>query len=386
MDERNRPLLIVVAILAVSVLLTGGLAVYLTVARAGGAGGRGAGELAGTAAARAEPRIAFLSDEEGGLAVYVMEVDGSDVQRVSEPGLAFCLYLSWSPDGQRVAYVGTTGDPFKEQVTDSGVWVSQAGGAEHIRVSDTITTVLGIAPAWSPDGTRLAFAARGERAGQDEPTSTLYVVRADGSEIERSVPLPWTVTDLAWSPTGEAWLFVGGSLDTEMSVHVLSSQADGGEEMVEFYRGALAADWSPDGSQVVVGDYQSRTLLVLERDQEPRQVAQLPLQPVEVAWSPDGARVAVAVASSIRQGYSTGLYVVTLQTGELTTVVRDEGWLGWPAWSPDGQRLLFTMGPLRQRTGTELPYANLWTYELASGALEQLTVREGFAGLGTWSP
>jgi len=385
-NVKSRPLVVVVAILTASIVLTGGLAVYLTVARAGGAVGRGTGEVAGTAAARAEPRIAFLSDEEGGLALYVMDVDGSDVQRVSEPGLTFCLYLSWSPDGQRVAYVGTTGDPFTEQVTDTGVWVSTAGGTEHARASATITAVLGIAPAWSPDGTRLAFAARGEPTGQDEPTSTLYVVRADGSGIERSVPLPWTVYDLAWSPTGEAWLLVGGSPDSEMSVHALSSQEDGGEEMVALFDGALAADWSPDGSQVVVGDYASRTLLVVGRDQEPRQVAQLPLQPVELAWSPDGARVAVAVASSIRQGYATSLYVVTLQTGELTTVVKEEGWLGWPAWSPDGQRLLFTMGPLRQRTGTELPYANLWTYELASGTLEQLTLREGFAGLGTWSP
>ena len=382
----DRLLVVVVVVLATSIALTGGLAIYLTVARAGGAVGRAAGELAGTAAARGEPRIAFLSDEQGGLALYVMDVDGSNVRRVSEPGLAFSLYLSWSPGGQRVAYVGTTGDPFQEQVTDSGVWVSQAGGAEHILASVAITTVLGIAPAWSPDGTRLALAARGEPAGQDEPISMLYVVRADGSGIERSVSLPWTVTDLAWSPTGEAWLLVGGSPGAEMSVHTLSSQGDGGEEMVALFDGALAADWSPDGSQVVVGDYQARTLLVLERDQQPRQVAQLSLQPVEVAWSPDGMRVAVAVASSIRQGYPTGLYVVTLETGELTTVVRDEGWLGWPAWSPDGQRLLFTMGPLRQRTGTELPYANLWTYELASGTLEQLTLREGFAGLGTWSP
>jgi Tol biopolymer transport system component len=385
-NGKNRPLVVVVAILTASIVLTGGLAVYLTVARGGGAVGRAAGEPAGTAAAPAEPRIAFLSDEQGGLALYVMDVDGSDVQRVSEPGLDFALFLAWSPDGRRVAYMGSMGDPFRERVTETGVWVSSAGGTEHVRASLAITTVLGIAPAWSPDGTRLAFAARGERSGEGDPTSVLYVVRADGSGIERSVPLPWTVYDLDWSPTAEAWLLVGGSPDAESGVHVLSGQEDGGEEMVELYDGALAADWSPDGSQVVVGDYQARTLLVLERDQEPRQVAQLPLQPLEVAWSPDGTRVAVAVAGSIRQGYSTGLYVLTLETGELTTVARDEGLVGWPAWSPDGQRLLFTVGPLRQRTGTELPYANLWTYELASGTLEQLTLGEGFMGLGAWSP
>jgi hypothetical protein len=385
-DSSNRLLVIVVVVLAASVLVTGGLAVYLTLVRAGGEAVSGVSEPEGTAGVRGEPRIAFVSDEEGGLAVYVTDADGSNAQRVSEPNLNFCPYLSWSPDGQRVAYVGMVGESFRQRVTDAGVWVSQAGGTEHVRVSGAITSVLGVPPAWSSDGALLAFAARREPAGQDEPGSTLYVVQAEDGKVEQSIPLPWIIYDLAWSPAASTWLFVDGSPDTEMSVHVLSRQEDGSVEFAEVFRGASAAAWSPDGEEIAVGDYQARTLLVVGTDREPRQVAQLAMQPVAVAWSPDGARSAVAVAGSIRQGYATSLYVVTLKTGELTTVVKEEGWLGWPTWSPDGQRLLFTLGPLRQRTGTELPYANLWTYELASGTLEQLTVREGFAGLGTWSP
>lgn len=397
MNDNNRPLTIAVVILTASVVLTGGLAIYLTLARRGGEAAGSASEGAGTDPARGEPRIAFVSDEEGGLAVYVIDVDGSNARRVSEPGLTYCVYPAWAPDGQRVAYVGMVGESIGQRATDAGVWVSKADGTEHVadehvRVSGTITRVLGIPPTWSSDGTRLAFAAREEPTGQDEPGSTLYVVRTDGGGVEQAIPLPWMVYDLAWSPAASTWLFVDGSPDTEMSVHVLSRQEDGSVEFTEVFRGASAAAWSPDGEEIAVGDYageytrQARTLLVVGADREPRQVAQLAMQPVAVAWSPDGARIAVAVAGSIRQGYATSLYIVTLETGELTTVVKEEGWLGWPTWSPDGQRLLFTLGPLRERTGSELPYGNLWTYDLASGTLEQLTVREGFAGLGTWSP
>ena len=74
------------------------------------------------------------------------------------------------------------------------------------------------------------------------------------------------------------------------------------------------------------------------RDPEPRSIAQLTLQPIEVSWSPDGSR------------------------------------------------LLFTMGPLRQRPVVDLPYADLWLYDVASGELEQLTLGGGFDGLGVWSP
>ncbi len=67
-------------------------------------------------------------------------------------------------------------------------------------------------------------------------------------------------------------------------------------------------------------------------------------------------------------------------------VIENEGWALWPNWSPDGSQLLFTMGPLIRRAGADLPYADLWVYDVASGRQEQLTLGEGFEGLGIWSP
>ena len=98
----------------------------------------------------------------------------------------------------------------------------------------------------------------------------------------------------------------------------------------------------------------------------------------EIAWSPDGAHIAVVASENYREGEATALHLVALETGEVTTVVDGEGWLFWLNWSPDGNRLLFTMGEMRQWYETDLPYADLWLYDVASGELEQLTLGGGF--------
>jgi Tol biopolymer transport system component len=386
-NEDNRLLIVILAVLTASVLLTGGLAIYLTLTREGGAtvAVEPTSTVEPTVAATVpgESHIAFISDRESYAAVYVMDTDGSHQQRVSGPDQGLYFNPSWSPDGRRVAYVGGAGD-----VPDNGVWVATADGAERVRVSHAISNVFGVRPTWSPSGTLLAFVAEGEPTEEDGPGSTIHIAQADGGGITQSFPLPWMVSDLAWSPAGGVLLLVGGlSDDDESSVQMLSIGEDGGdEEITEVFRGALAADWSPDGETVVVGDYTSNAVLIVETDREPLPVAQLTMQPVEVAWSPDGAFIAVATAGHHRQWYGNALYIVTLETGEVATVIENEGWVVWPNWSPDSGSLLFTMGPMRQRPGVDLPYADLWLYDVASGELEQLTWGGGFDGLGVWSP
>ena len=384
-NRENKLLVAILAVLAAGVLLTGGLAIYLTLTREDEDGETGdvTAEPTVTESAPSGLRIAFVSDREGDAAIYVMntDTDGSNPQRVSASDQGFCLFPSWSPDGQRVAYVVLEeNDSTEEDDADTGVWVTMANGPEPVRVGHAVSDALFIQPTWSPDGTLLAFVAQGETAEGDD-SSVIHIARADGSGLERSIALPWTVHHLAWSPAGDELLLVSETADDRMSVHVLSS--DGGES-TEVFRGAVSADWLPGGREIVVGDYTSQQILVVGRDQEPRPVAQLTMQPVEIAWSPDSAHVAVATAGHYRQEYATALHVAALETGEITTVAEGRGWLAWPRWSPDGKRLLFMWGAMGRRPN--LPFADLWIYDVASGEMEQLTTGEGFEGLGGWSP
>ncbi|HIQ01252.1 MAG TPA: hypothetical protein EYH30_03835 [Anaerolineales bacterium] len=368
----DRWLVRIAAFLALSVVVTGGLAVYLTLER------RGEREIAAPEEAAREPRIAFVSDREGEPAVYVIDPDGTSLQRVSEVGwLAF--FPAWSPDGRRVAYVG-----WRSEDEEAGVCVAAADGADRIQVSGTVTGVTGLSPTWSPDGTRLAFVSIGDPAQTDRPDSVIHVAWADGDGLERSIPLlEFVITGIEWSPTGDELLLVAAPAGGESGVYRLPT--DGGE-MTEVLTRTNAADWSPDGEAVAAAAYSTHTLYIVRGDERMEEVAQVTGNPEEVVWSPDGAHIALATAYGRDQDFAQALFVVDVETGEMTTVVEGEGWLIWPNWSPDGQQLLFTMGPMRRRSDSDLPYADLWVYDLASGRLEQLTFEEGFEGLGVWGP
>ena len=396
-------LIVLLVILTTSVLSTGSLAVYLTLNRqqeeraaplaapTAQPAKQGApatqAPVAADAETETEPRIAFVSDRDGDTAIYTVDADGSQLQQVSAPGPGFCVYPSWSPDGRRVAYVRA------EELTDDDgvvrdVWISEADGSEHIHVTPRISTTVFLQPAWSPDGMRLAFIADDTTSEGHDPARLLHIARADGSGIERSTPISWTaIHQIAWSPVEDEILLVTGDPSAgQAGVHVMSLD---GSQVVEIYQSALTADWSPDGKSIAVGDYTSSEVLVIdagdgEEWKEARSIVQTAMQPAEIAWSPSGTHLAVATTRNHRQGYATNLDVVTLATGDVTVATEGQGWVGWPTWSPDGERVLFTLGELTRGPG--LSSADLWIYDLTSNQSEPLTFGEGFDGNGAWSP
>jgi Tol biopolymer transport system component len=387
-------------ILMVSVLSTGSLAIYLTLKPQRGESATAAPsptqELTEVSAltpeetvkADVEPRIAFVAGRDSDAAIHTVHTDGSNVRHVSAPDLGFCLFPAWSPDGQHVAYVGAEERPFDDDNAPRDIWISTADGTDHVRVTAGISTTAFVPPTWSPDGTRVAFVTWDETAEGGDPPGIVRIARADSGEIERSLSVPWTtIHQITWSPVENKFLLVTGDPDeSRTSVYVLPID---GSEAIGIYRGALMADWAPDGQSIVVGDYTSQEVLVIDAGsgnewQEPRPIAELVMQPIEITWSPNGTHVAVAITGHHRQGYATNLDVVNLQTGDITVVAEGQGWVGWPSWSPDGGRLVFTWGELSRRPG--LPFADLWIYDVASGQSESLTSVDGFEGMGTWSP
>lgn len=216
-------------------------------------------------------------------------------------------------------------------------------------------------PRWSPDGTRIAFAAS---TGRDEPSTRVV----DGEGRVRVVAPRTSPGPLAWLPDGSG--IVTSQLDrvdrtrTRADLHRVGM--DGRSRRLTRGARLMEPDLRGDGRMVAVqGGGAWNALVLLDADgAEPRTLvaARPDVNWAAPRWSPDGGLVAAARAAT------GGRYdvVVLDTTGRVVREVSADRALDLtPTWSPDGRYLVFSS----DRTG--IP--NLFAFELASGELWQVT-------------
>ncbi len=112
--------------------------------------------------------------------IYVVNTDGTGLRRLTDdPGWE--EHPSWSPDGSKIAWVVGRVMPCvatplpRGGAIDPKIWVMNADGSGKVQL--TRGSVRGVQPAWSPDGTQIAFA---------EPNGDGFsVVNADGTGLRQ---------------------------------------------------------------------------------------------------------------------------------------------------------------------------------------------------------
>lgn len=134
-------------------------------------------------------RIAFQASPEPRAetnSVYVANVDGTETTRITHGGSDGTP--AWSPDGSALAYAGPDGIYLLEVAT----------GSEHRLTDCRFREDCGrdSHPSWSPDGSRIAF-ARQDGAGT---TVQVFVMNADGSDLQQLTNAPEWNTDPRWQP------------------------------------------------------------------------------------------------------------------------------------------------------------------------------------------
>ncbi|MBA3364766.1 MAG: PD40 domain-containing protein [Actinobacteria bacterium] len=141
--------------------------------------------LSGTALSPDGSSIAFVRPETGGFwsgkdaNIYVSELDGSHESRLTE-NAANDGAPAWSPDGSRIAFVSDRDKNgrclFHDCTGNAGeIYVMDADGSRQARL--TRDPASDGDPTWSPDGTRIVFT----RIADESDDHDLYVVNADGS-------------------------------------------------------------------------------------------------------------------------------------------------------------------------------------------------------------
>jgi Tol biopolymer transport system component len=175
-------------------------------------------------------RIVFVScpaseDEPPKCTLVAIRADGTGGEQLAR--LGFAVALDVSPDGRRVVYAQLAGQSHYQHFE---LHVMNLDGSDRRRLTDDDTG--DDAPAWSPDGRRIAFVSnRAESApclfhDCTGSTNELYVMDADGSDVTRLTETPHDEGGPAWSPDGTRILY-SRILDEGQEPEVWVMNADG---------------------------------------------------------------------------------------------------------------------------------------------------------------
>jgi len=132
--------------------------------------------------------------------IYVINLDGSGLRRLTDNGMAWDTFPSFSPDGSRILFRRLLRQRENEaMLTNSEIMVMNNDGSHVVNL--TRDGYFDGWPAWSPDGRRIAFSSN-----RSDPYQ-IYVMNADGSAPTRVVESPDTDVRPQWLPDGKGLIF-----------------------------------------------------------------------------------------------------------------------------------------------------------------------------------
>ncbi|MBN1937914.1 MAG: protein kinase [Anaerolineae bacterium] len=332
--------------------------------------------------------IAYMS----GCNLRLIRPDGSDRHLLLDAADLFCAaQVSWSPDGQRIAFHSVTATP-------SEIWVVNRDGSDLHLVRSLETSIQGVGQAgWSPDGQQIAgwydlgdvlraFIINADGSGEiqitegaDIPWSwfpcywpqwegvpsaettpaaspcrvayledeNVYVRNCDGSGVRQLTFLQsgghWGSEALSWSPDGQFIVFQSAherQPGNDPSLYLIQSDGSNLTRLTFGDHHDRFPMWSPDGRRIAM--HRNCNLVTIAPDGSDEQVivpSSNEMCPGTVAWSPDSRQLAfVSWHDPFPDDLNFILFVINSDGTNLRKLAKFEGGVV-PAWSPDGKQI-----------------------------------------------
>lgn len=261
---------------------------------------------------------------------------------------------AWSPDGTRIAFATNRHGNWE-------LYLVHVTTFEESRL--TSDGAADQQPAWTPGGDRLAFVSNRDR----QPCRNLYTLQPETKHTTR-ISLQRQVCDQqpSWTPTtirgeiSKKVVFASDRDDGKGEIYVTDIDTLAATR-VTFREGQpdLHPTISPDGSKIAFQSFVDGNWEIFVMDSDGRNIKPLSLNPtddIQPAWSPDGQKIAFA---SRRTG-NWEIFTMDPDGGNVKNLTINLADDQKPTWSPDAKEIAFQSN----RTGRW----EIWRMKAVDGA------------------
>ncbi|MFN8058350.1 MAG: S9 family peptidase [Vicinamibacterales bacterium] len=244
----------------------------------------------------------------------------------------------------------------------------QPGAAGRVPTIDDILSLQRVgAPAMSPDGSAVAYTLRETNWEQDAFETEIWLVRADGTGAKALTNAKGSSSSPAWSPDGTRLAFLS---DRGGKMQIFLAALSGGEAqpLTTVETGVSAFAWAPNGTRLAftaqdplgaereardkkygefeIVDLDQRLTHLYLLDVATRVVTRLTEGAFTVGrfgWSPDSSRLVFdhRINPDPANSGTADISIVDVSTRERRALVTQDGPDANPMWSPDGREIVF---------------------------------------------